>query len=87
MNTVRDYRNSTNPKPISLTEFKRLINGLDERRFGASWVYVGEDNLRPVIGLSTASLPITKFDIAAVRTYGLSDGVPAAIHIRFDYVG
>ena len=82
MNSVRDYIN--NPNPISFSELKRLINGIDEKRYGESWVYIGEDNQCPVVGFSTSNsgLPILP-SAAAAHFYGLSDDVPAAIHIHF----
>lgn len=80
MNSVRDFRN--HPNPISFSELKRLINSIDERRYGESWVYIGENNQCPVVGFSTMT-PTTVLDAAAVGTYGLSDVVPSATHVHF----
>ncbi len=83
MNSVRDYRN--NPNPISFSEFKRLINGIDEKSYGSSWVYVGEDNRCAVVGFSI--LPPGVPGASTVQFYGLSDGVPPAIHIHLTKAG
>jgi hypothetical protein len=64
-------------EPISFSEFKHLINGIDERRYGASLVYVGEDIQCPVIGFFTNPLPATGRDAAAGCFYS------PAIHIHF----
>jgi hypothetical protein len=82
MNSVRDFRN--NPNPIPFSEFKRLINGIDERRYGDSWVYVGEDNQCPVVGVSTTNrLPAILPGVEAASVYGLSDDLPVAAHVHF----
>jgi hypothetical protein len=85
MNSVRDFRN--NPQPIAFSELKRLINGIDEKRYGDSLVYVGEDNQCPVVGFSTSTFPPTALDAAAIRAYGLSDVVQAATHVHFVHSG
>jgi hypothetical protein len=82
MNSVRDYRN--NPKPITFSEFKRLINSVDEKRYGDSWVYFGEDNQCPVVNFSiTAERPPIASGVSGARLYVVSDGVPSAIQIHF----
>jgi hypothetical protein len=64
-------------EPISFSEFKHLINGIDERRYGASLVYMGEDIQCPVVGFFTNPLPATGRDAAAGCFYS------PAIHIHF----
>ena|ERR1035441_9288762 len=82
MKSVQDYKN--NPNPISFSEFKRLINGIDEKRYGKSWVYVGPDNQCPVVDFSaTTGLPSIALGAATAQLYRVYGSGPTATHVHF----
>jgi hypothetical protein len=71
-------------EPITFSELKKLVNEIDEIRWGTSHVYVGTDGLCPVVELSmTSGLPAAPKGSSAARWYGESAGVPPKILIEF----
>jgi len=69
---------------MTFSQFKALVNGVNEQVWGEAIVYVGDDALCPVVDLSQSSgLPAIPPDSAAARWYGVSPGIPSKISIQF----
>ena len=74
--------------PMTFSELKKLVNSLDESRWGDRIVYaalansVGED--RPLVGFSTTSgLPASPEGSAAAKWYGVHDAIPPRIILEW----
>jgi hypothetical protein len=71
-------------QPLNFSEFKKLINGVDENRWGDALVYVGDDTVCPVVDLAEISgLPPAPEGSVSARWHGVSEGTANRIAIQF----
>jgi len=71
---------------LTFSQFKALVNGVNEAAWGDAFVYVGDNNGTdfPVVEFSMCSgLPASPAGSSAARWYGEHAAIPASIQIQF----
>lgn len=64
---------------MKFSQFKKLVNGIDEKRFGDAEVFVGSDARCPVVDLAT----ITGLPACDNRWHGKQPAEPNKVTIEF----